>query len=496
MVSCSTRRTAMFTTKQRGGGVHGDETNLLELQDRLLGKHFAHNFEDSVSSAKLVDSALANEFNKLSTQERSKTYEELHGVNDCVEETPIFLQNSLRQLDEALARIAIKPAFEIAVRQNENYVMDFKFRLMFLRADGFHPEKAATRLVGYFEGKLKYFGESLLTKRIQFSDLEKDDQACVKGGHLQVLPSRDQSGRAIVIDVDMFNDRSYRTPTNRLKSSIYLFLVLAEDEENQKRGLLMIAMQMGPIDLWRATRSSFREYSCLLSWLPIRICATHLCSNNDFIGFIFRAAVVGTPADIRFRHRFHSGTYTDIMYSLLSFGIPVDIFPSTDGTVIKKRNWNQWIAKYVSRDIELAMNGGVFSGVDLPTRNDVLWGKGRPIQHHRGNVQLRELVEDYLDEYQAASLSLDKSAIVQKVCLMIKSHSGRFLRKDNDGWWRETTHEYALVKVRKLFQGRNRKEKPRRDHMPHALPDDGNKYSSMFKHQGKRLKSDDGCCSL
>ena len=314
---------------------------------------------------------------------------------------------------------------------------------------------------------------------------------------MQLLPFRDQSGRATVVDVDIYRDQSYRTPTNRLKSSIYLLLMLAEDDENQKRGLVMIAMQLGPIDLRRATHPMFREYSRLLSWLPIRICAAHLCSDNEFIGFIFRAAVVGTPPGIRVRHRFHSGTYIDILYSLLSYGIPVDMFPSTDGVGVKKRNWNQWIAKYVARDKELVTNGGVFSGVDLPTRNDVLWGKGRPIQHHPGNVQLRQLVEDYLDEYQAVHLLVDKTAIVQKVCSIIRARSGRFLQKDFEGWWRESRNEDAVAKVRKLFQVTNRKAKAQGDHVNHPLPpDDGDKAASLFQHQGKRPRSDAGCCGL
>ena len=162
--------------------------------------------------------------------------------------------------------------------------------------------------------------------------------------------------------------------------------------------------------------------------------------------------------------------------------------------VIKKRNWNQWISKYMARDKELAKNGGVFSGIDLPTRNDVLWGKGRPIQHHPGNVQLRELVEDYLDEYQATHPSVDKMEIVHKVCSMIKARSGRFLQKDDDGWWRESRYVDAVAKVRKLFQGTNRKEKSQRDHQTHAPPDGyGDNDASMCQRQGKRPRSDAGC---
>ena len=478
--------------------MRGDQTSLRDLQDRLLGKHLEHNAEDSVASAALVDLVLAKEFSKLSTQERSKTYEELHGVNDCVEETPVLLRNSLRQLDEALARITVKPAYEMAVQQNKDYVMDTSFRLMFLRADSFHPEKAATRLVGFFEGKLQYFGESLLTKRIQFSDLDEDDQACVKGGHLQVLPSRDRSGRAIFADVNILHDQSYRFAANRLKAHIYMWMILAEDEENQKRGLVLIAFQMGSMDLGRASSTLTREHPRVQSWLPIRACALHLCTNDKITGFLFRAAVVGAPADTRARYRFHSGTYTEIMYSLLGYGIPVDVFPSNDGVSMKMTNLNRWISKYIARDKELAKNGGklgLFSGIDLPARNDVMAGAGKPMQHHSGNINLRVQVEGCLDEYMAASQLQDKMSIVHKVYSMIKAQSGRFLQKDDDGWWRELPKVAAIEKVRLTFhRARRRKTNHRQDAVTQSILDDSGDSAGAFLQQGKRPRFDDSCC--
>jgi hypothetical protein len=472
------------------------QMNLLELQDQLLVKHFDRNGQDDDSSVRLVDSFLAKEFNTLSVQERSRTYEELHGVNDCVEESPILLHTSLRQLDEALTRITVKRAYDIAEHQNKDYVRDTNFRLMFLRADGFHPERAATRMVAFFEGKLQYFGESLLTKRIQFSDLDQDDQACLQAGHLQILPSRDRSGRAIMVAVDIFENKSYRTPTNKLKANIFTWLVLAEDEENQKRGVVLIVIQTGAMDLFaRANPTLAREFPRLQSWFPIRVCALHCCSDTTFAEFLLRAAVIGAPADMRARHRSHNGNYTEILYSLLGYGIPVDLIPSSDGVLIKKTNWSRWIAKYMARDKELSSSGGtIFLGVDLPTRNDVLMGKGRPIQNHHGNVHLRMLVEACSDKYHAARRSTEKLDVVLKVFAMIQASHGRFLRKDDDGWWRELTNVDAVDKVKKLFQRPVSTEKLQRDHSAHAKPDDGADYASMFLQQGKRPKFDAGCC--
>ena len=431
-----TSRTSMFSPQQEPSVVTAEQEswmsgdheqlNHLELQEQLLGKQFEHNLQEDVdASATMIDLMLAKEFNKLSVHERSKTYEELHGVDEGVQETPAFIEYSLRQLNEEVSKIRTKCAFDLAEQQNEAYVNDSKFRLMFLRASGFHPRNAATRMVRYFEGMLEYFGVNYLTKRIRFSDLDHNDQACAKAGHIQILPSRDQSGRATVLATNTFHDQSYVTPTNMLKATIYLLLMLAEDEENQKRGLVLIALQMGSFDVRRASLPVSRDLPRLLSWLPLRICALHCCSDNPVTGGLFRAAMLGVPADIRSRHRFHNGTYTEIMYSLLGFGIPVDLFPLTPSGVIKKANLNRWIAKNIARDLALGY-GEACSGVDLPSRNDVLLGRGKPIQRHSGNLHLKVLLESHANVYQAAHLEEDKIEVVHKVFSMIKARSGRF----------------------------------------------------------------------
>jgi len=466
-------------------------TDLLELQDCLLGKHLDQDCKVSDTSMKLVDSVLADEFNKLSVYERSLTYEELHGVNDCVEETPILIQMSLRKIDEALLNITEKPAYEIAEQDNKAYVTDPKFRLMFLRADGFDPAKAATRLVGFLEGKLRYFGESLLTKRIQFSDLHDDVQACVKAGHVQILPSRDRSDRPIFTYLNSCQDQSYRTPCNRLRAIMYFWLCLAEDEENQKRGLVVVAMHMGCIDLRHANPTLAREHPRMMSWLPIRVCALHCCTDDSITACFFRVALVGAPADIRARHWFHQGTYTELMYFLLGFGIPVHLFPLSESRTIKKTTLNRWIAKSIARDLHLTY-AKEFSGVDLPTRDDVLMGKGKPIQLHAGNDHLRVLVEDNINEYQAAHLSLDRMNIIYKVFSMIHARHGRFLHKDDDGWWRESPEEDALEKVRKTFQRTTRKEKFQGGVRTHARQHDLHINTKL--QQAKRPRYDAGCC--
>jgi len=138
-------------------------------QEIICGTYFQNNGREGGNdySSKYVDSLLAKEFTSLTAQERSKYYEEIHGVSDCVDETPVFVENCLLEFDEELSSISLKTAYDIAEQQNKAYVTDAKFRLMFLRATCFDPRKAAARLVAFFEGKLRFFGQDTLIRQLR-----------------------------------------------------------------------------------------------------------------------------------------------------------------------------------------------------------------------------------------------------------------------------------------------------------------------------------------
>jgi len=385
----------------------------------------------------------------LTVQERSRTYEEIHGVSDCIDETPTFVEECLLQFDKELSRISEKAAYDIAEQQNKAYVVDGKFRLMFLRATCFHPRKAAIRMVAFFEGKLRLFGRETLTRQLKWSDMEADDRACLKAGHVQVLPSRDQSGRPIYADLEAFHDQSFKTVANRLRASMFTWCMMSEDEETQKRGVVAIAVQMGAVDTSRVDPDMVRELPRLGKLLPLWASACHICTDHPITSILWRAVIMGTSHETWVRHRLHFGTYTEIKYSLLGYGIPVDVFPVSDSGDIKRTNLNRWISKYSSREATL-LRTGTFYGIDLPTVKDVLSGTGKPIQQHPGDIQLGILVASYLDEYIAAEPS-ERKAFVDRVLDMIIASSGRFLCQGDDGWWRETSMANAREKVSTTF---------------------------------------------
>jgi hypothetical protein len=164
-----------------------------------------------------TDALLAKELNELSLDEREKVYEDIHGIPRLVEEEPVFVDKALDGLEEALSKIPKKVAYNQALFLSPTYVQDPKFRLMFLRAELFHVERAASRVVSYFEQKLELFGIDKLGRDIRYEDLDDDDRAAVMTGALQILPEKDRSGRLIAWGC--LKDQKYRHWKNQVRTA-------------------------------------------------------------------------------------------------------------------------------------------------------------------------------------------------------------------------------------------------------------------------------------
>jgi hypothetical protein len=83
-------------------------------------------------------------------------------------------------------------------------------------------------------------------------------------------------------------------------------LTLAEDEENQRRGIVTIMYQIG------STGSDpdpelFREASAAAHYIPIRFSGVHFCMDNPVVRVLARMLLAGGGRNFRARHRIHSG---------------------------------------------------------------------------------------------------------------------------------------------------------------------------------------------
>jgi hypothetical protein len=93
--------------------------------------------------------------------------------------------------------------------------------------------------------------------------------------------------------------------------------------------------------------------------------------------------------------------------------------------------------------------------IDDPLQNDILFGRGKPIQERIGNVRFREM----LDKHIGKSDSDEKSASAKvSACIvrLVKKEGGRFLKELNDGGWFEVDEATARAKVSHAFRTRRK----------------------------------------
>lgn len=144
----------------------------------------------------------------------------------------------------------------------------------------------------------------------------------------------------------------------------------------------------------------------------------------------------------------------------MSFGIPSDIVPYTQSYKIKTKNHQEYLTMRIKAEEMLARDPNIpeASLIDLPTRSDVLLGKGKPIQFSSGNQRLMTIVDGYLDQYHNKCNKQEKTDLTFEIVRMVKESGVRFLCKDS-GIWLEVADEQARSKLSYMF--RHQRTKPR-----------------------------------
>lgn len=158
------------------------------------------------ASPETIDAEIASALQNMSIEARSTVLEEIHGVAPLPPEegSPESIQDCLRTMAQALEDIPDKPAFEEARTFATSFFHDDDCRLAFLRAESFDPERAAVRMVKKMEQLSRYFGPVALQRRLTLQDLSEEARSLVKDGTLQLLPTRDRTGRMILMRIGSF----------------------------------------------------------------------------------------------------------------------------------------------------------------------------------------------------------------------------------------------------------------------------------------------------
>jgi hypothetical protein len=171
--------------------VDGDETSSEDGQQRSLEK--------------IWETVISKDQQNFSDFERSEAIQDLRGKNLLAAVAPqTLLQMGLEALDRELEQQIrwYTPSLQTALTTSPMY-NDREFRIKFVRANRMSASKAATRLLSYLSYALELFGQELLMRPIRISVLSATDEQALRIGWMQLLLTRDQIERRIIVMDDL-----------------------------------------------------------------------------------------------------------------------------------------------------------------------------------------------------------------------------------------------------------------------------------------------------
>jgi hypothetical protein len=169
----------------------GDETTSEDGQQRSLEK--------------IWETVISKDQQNFSDFERSETIQDLRGTNLLAAVAPrTLIQMGLEALERELEQQIrwYTPSLQTALTASSMY-NDREFRIKFVRADRMSASKAATRLLSYLSYAFELFGQEALLRPIRINVLTATDEQTLRIGWIQLLLTRDQIERRIIVMDDL-----------------------------------------------------------------------------------------------------------------------------------------------------------------------------------------------------------------------------------------------------------------------------------------------------
>ena len=183
----------------------------------------------------------------------------------------------------------------------------------------------------------------------------------------------------------------------------------------------------------------------------------------------------------------YAGSHVEVMYDLVSFGIPRSAIPIDATGTPYTREHLEWVERRLEMEndnrhaprraqailekaricpspgppsLSSPSTQSMESSTDVSAdfginSQDVLFGRGKYVVDHPGNMKFRRLVDVYMHKYEEAE-RLEKTCIAEAIVQMIQESNGRFLKKEPGSDWEEVDGPAARKKVAHAFRNRRK----------------------------------------
>ena len=263
----------------------------------------------------------------------------------------------------------------------------------------------------------------------------------------------------------------------------------SSDVVAQRTGVVEIAYQDGSLSDGGHTPERHRKTMRLRNCLPIKVCSQHLCINDPAIKLLIKLVSPILNKGFLSRIRIHNGTHCEMQYELLGYGIPLGVLPVNSLGECNNEYHSPWLQKRrrqeeleaqecqrehnkqpsnqhqqeqshnskgptlildsssggSDKDLEgtklenvtaTAIRGSLSSAPTLssslilePTTNDVILGRGQPVDQHSGNIQFRYFLKMNLEKYESAPHNMKYKVGNEVLRILLEEKNVRFLKR-------------------------------------------------------------------
>ncbi|CAJ1947379.1 unnamed protein product [Cylindrotheca closterium] len=417
--------------------------------DDATARALVGSVDDEITDPRVVDSMVVQAISKSTTNAAERACFDAHDMPGTLKDTPELIERALSLLDIEIHARYDNHAYILAESMNPSFVKNRDFRLMFLLADNFNVKKAALRIVRHFQVKLDLFGKERIASNITQDDLDKDTFEGVYNGHMQVLPQQDHMGRTVYVFVAK-PATTHAGFMMKMRRMFYFFMAYIQNVEGQKKDAvaLVFYMQNEAPGLKESRFESIWKAPRLIQGMPIKMPVVHLGSTSTLWSPAHSVLKVALNVIAGMQLCPHYGSFDDCIRAMKDQGIDTKDFPlDGEGNVATDKHHESLEAlRRKERQVEPKRNR-----VHVPGSYDVLFGKGSPLQNHRGNIKFRGLIADCRKAYEKADKD-KKRRIIEEIVSTVRQSSGLFLKADGDGSWIDVDDRAACVKVGSLFR--------------------------------------------
>ena len=163
-----------------------------------------------------------------------------------------------------------------------SYIRSFWFCIKFLRCELFDIQKSVDRYLSCIDFLVDYFGVFALERPLFLDDLNKEEHKLLKEGQVQLMPSRDRSGRRVVVFLGSYG-YGY-SHMNRFRIIMYMMGQVASDDVcTQKNGLVVTYSRHSTNTVREIVEYGPHQTECnrWIDSVPVRISAFHCFLPDD-----------------------------------------------------------------------------------------------------------------------------------------------------------------------------------------------------------------------